>query len=181
MPTYACLLRGINVSGQKRVGMAELKASLEALGFEDVRTYLQSGNAVFRAAAADPEAMASAVKARIARDFGLDVEVLVLTSGEIDRIADSNPLFPRWGTDETLFHTTFLFRPISRGDFKNLTLPAQTGEQAVGAGRAVYLYCPHGYGRTKLNNGFFERALGTSATTRNWRTVLALKSLCSEL
>ena len=181
MPTYICLLRGINVSGQKRIRMAEWKASLEALDIEDVQTYLQSGNAVFRAAATAPEAAASAVKAGIAKDFGFDVEVLVLSRSEIDRIADANPLFPRLGTDKTLFHATFLFQPVSKGDVEKLKLPAQAGEKVVGAGRVIYLYCPHGYGRTKLNNTFFEKALGVPATTRNWRTVLALKSLCSEL
>ena len=179
MTTYVCLLRGVNVSGKNRIPMAEWKANLEGLGFKDVRTYLQSGNAVFRASAA-PDQMASAVKTRIARDFGFDVEVLVLKRSEIDRVADSNPLFPQLGTDETLFHATFLNKPVSKADFAKLKLSVQAGEQAVWGGAVIYLYCPHGYGRTKLNNSFFEKALGIPATTRNWRTVLALRALCAE-
>jgi uncharacterized protein (DUF1697 family) len=180
MPVFVVLLRGVNVLGKKRVRMVDWKAGVERLGFKNVRTYLQSGNAVFRAAAADPKRTAAMVKAGIVRDFGFDVEVLVLERPEIDRIADSNPLFPRLGTDESLFHATFLSRPVSNADFAKLKLPVQAGEQAVWGGAVIYLYCPHGYGRTKLNNSFFEKALGIPATTRNWRTVLALKALCTE-
>lgn len=179
MPAFVVLLRGVNVMGKKRVRMAEWRAGLERLGFKDVRTYLQSGNAVFRASAARDK-MASAVKTRVAEDFGFDVEVLILNRAEIDRVADSNPLFPRLGTDESLFHATFLNKPVAKGDFAKLKLPVQAGEQAVWGGAVIYLYCPHGYGRTKLNNSFFEKALGIPATTRNWRTVLALKALCAE-
>jgi uncharacterized protein (DUF1697 family) len=85
------------------------------------------------------------------------------------------------GTDETLFHATFLFRPVSKAAFLKLKLPAQPGEQAVWGERAIYLFRPNGYGRTKLNNNFFEKAAGVLATTRNWRTLLALQTLCSEI
>ena len=78
-----------------------------------------------------------------------------------------------------MFHGTFLFQAVSEDRFRKLKLPIQPGEQAVLIGQAVLLYCPHGYGRTRLNNSFFEKALGVRATTRNWRTVLALKDLCT--
>jgi uncharacterized protein (DUF1697 family) len=181
MPTFIALLRGVNVAGKNRIPMSEWKGNLERLGFKDVRTYLQSGNAVFSAAAAAPDKMASAIKAGISRGFGCEVEVLVLSRADIDLVAEANPLFPRLGTDETLFHATFPFHPIPAGELGRIKLPAQAGEQAVAAGCVIYLYCPNGYGRTKLNNTFFEKALKMPATTRNWRTVLALKSLCAEL
>jgi len=105
---------------------------------------------------------------------------LVLPAKELNAVAGSNPLWPRLEGDEKLFHCTFLFQPVSGDRFRKLKLPVQPGEQAVLVGQVVLLYCPHGYGRTKLNNGFFEKALGVRATTRNWRTVLALKSLCTK-
>jgi len=180
MTAFVALLRGINVSGQKPMRMADLQKSCEALGLGDVRTYLQSGNVVFRAGRAAPRKLAGTLKARIAEDFGHDVEVLVLPAEELDRVAGSNPLWPRSGGEEKLFHGTFLFEPIAEERFRKLKLPAQPGELAVLVGQVVLLHCPHGYGRTKLNNGFFEKALGVPATTRNWRTVLALKDLCAE-
>jgi uncharacterized protein (DUF1697 family) len=179
MTTFVALLRGINVSGQKSIRMADLQNSLVALGFAGVRSYLQSGNLVFDASRGDPRKLASTIKARIAHDFGHDVDVLVLPAKELGLVASSNPLLPRREVDEKLFHGTFLFQPVSKADFQKLKLPAQPGEQAVLIGQVVLLHCPHGYGRTKLNNAFFEKALKVTATTRNWRTILALQALCA--
>jgi uncharacterized protein (DUF1697 family) len=179
MTAFVALLRGINVSGQKQIRMADLQKSCEALGLKEVRSYLQSGNVVFCANRAQPRKLAVALKTRITEDFGHDVEVLVLPAKELNLVASSNPLWSRLGGEEKLFHGTFLFQPVSEDRFRKLKLPAQPGEQAVLAGRVVLLYCPHGYGRTKLNNNFFEKALGVPATTRNWRTVLVLKDLCT--
>ncbi|WDT75962.1 MAG: DUF1697 domain-containing protein [Candidatus Manganitrophus sp.] len=180
MLTFVALLRGINVSGRKKIQMADLQKSFETLGFDGVRSYLQSGNVIFRSRRTDAKKLASDIKARIGKDFGHDVDVLVLSAQEINRVAGSNSLFPRLGKDATLFHATFLFQPVSKADFEKLNLPAQPGEQAVLIGQVVLLFCPHGYGRTKLNNSFFEKKLGAPATTRNWRTVLALQELCRE-
>lgn len=180
MTTYVALLRGVNVSGQKAVPMAKLRESCGALGLENVRTYLQSGNVVFSAGRTEPRKLAAALKARITEDFKHDVEVLVLPAKELKRIAGSNRLRERFKGEDSLFHATFLFQPVPQDRFRKRTLPAQPGEEAVLSGQAVLLYCPHGYGRTKLNNAFFEKALGVPATTRNWRTVLALSALCGE-
>lgn len=180
MTTFVALLRGINVSGQKVIRMADLRNSFTALGFVNVRSYLQSGNLVFDTSRGEPRKLASAIQARIADDFGHEVEVLVLVAKEFDLVASSNPLLPRRGIDEKLFHGTFLFQPVTKADFQKLKLPAQAGEQAVLIGQVVLLHCPHGYGRTKLNNAYFEKALKVSATTRNWRTILALQALCTQ-
>jgi uncharacterized protein (DUF1697 family) len=179
MTTFVALLRGINVSGQKQIRMADLQKSCEGLGLKDVRTYLQSGNVVFCTRMTDPRRLAAALRTRIAKDYGHDVEVLVLPAKELDAVAGSNPLWPRSGGEEKLFHGTFLFQPVSKNRFRKLALPVQPGERAVLVEQVVLLYCPHGYGKTKLNNSFFEKALGIRATTRNWRTVLALKDLCT--
>ncbi|MBI5548560.1 MAG: DUF1697 domain-containing protein [Deltaproteobacteria bacterium] len=177
MPTYIALLRGINVSGHKQIRMAELKKSAEALGFGEVRTYLQSGNLLFSALRGDPLRHAKALSARIASDFEHEVAVLVLSAAKLDQIAGAHPLWPEQGGDAKLFHATFLFEPVSESVFKALSLPAGPGEAAVLSDQTIFLHCPHGYGRTKLNNSYFERALKVPATTRNWRTVLALNEL----
>jgi len=179
MMTFVALLRGINVSGQKQIRMVDLLKRCEGLGLKDVRSYLQSGNLVFCTSRADLRKLAATLRTRITKDFGHDVEVLVLPAKELIAVASSNPLWPRLGGDEKLFHGTFLFQSVSEDRFRKLKLPVQPGEQAVLVGQVILLYCPHGYGRTKLSNSFFEKALGTRATTRNWRTVLALKDLCT--
>lgn len=177
MTTYLALLRGINVSGKNPVPMAKLKETFASLGFAEVKTYLQSGNAVFQAKKTPPAKLAGEIEAAISHDFGHQVSVLVLTADQLDAIASDNPLWPKSGGEETHFHATFLFDPVSKTAFDALKLPAAEGERAVLAKGAILLHCPHGYGRTKLNNTWFERALKMRATTRNWRTVLALREL----
>mgnify|MGYP001609301990 CR=1 FL=1 len=181
MTIYIALLRGINVSGHNAIRMPELQDSFSGLGFSDIRTCLQSGNVVFRADKSDEVKLAALIAARIKQDFGHAVSVLVISAKELEHVINSNPWGPKAGGDEKLFHSTFLFESVSAGSFQALKLPAAAGERAVLVGRAVLLHCPHGYGKTKLNNSYFERALGVSATTRNWRTVLALQQLCSEI
>jgi uncharacterized protein (DUF1697 family) len=132
----------------------------------------------FKASQSDTVALASRMKAKIAQDFRHEVPVLVMPGKELDVVVNSNPLWPQSGGEEKLFHGTFLFQPVSQSSFQALKLPASTDERAVLVGQLVLLHCPHGYGKTKLSNSYFERALGVLATTRNWRTVLALQQLC---
>ena len=182
MTTFVDLLRAVNVSGQNRLPMAELRAALEEAGFERVETYVQSGNVVCDAPGGEPDAHAAAVHDLIAGRFGLDVVVLALTAAELAGVAAANPFAaedpavdPKW------LHVTFLATPAAAAAFEALKLPAAEGEAAVlsSGGRLVYLRLPHGYGRTKLTNAWFERALKTPATTRNWRTVQTLDELAA--
>ena len=179
MTTFVALLRAVNVGGQNRVPMARLRGSLAAAGLRDVHTYVQSGNIAFAAegAAADQAAL---VHRTIATEFGADVQVLALTAAELAQAAAANP-FPATGADARELHVTFLFAPVTAAGFAGLELPARDGEQAeLAAGRFIYLHLPHGYGTSKLTNLWFERALKTPATTRNWRTVLALHKLVGD-
>ena len=177
MNTYLALLRGINVSGKNPVPMAKLKETFVGLGFSEVQTYLQSGNVVFQSKKTNSAKLTAEIEAAISRDFGHQVPVLVLTAEQLEATASHNPLWPKSGGEETHFHATFLFDSVSKASFDAVKLPAAEGERAVLAKGVVLLHCPHGYGRTKLNNAWFERALKVRATTRNWRTVLALQEL----
>jgi uncharacterized protein (DUF1697 family) len=184
MAVFVALLRAVNVGGAK-VEMAALRRGLAGLGFEGVQTYVQSGNVVFGAARDEPREHADAIEDLITREFGLDAKVLVLTVAQMAGVAAANP-FRGTGADQKALHVTFLFAPADEAAFAALKLPAQDGEQAALAGaqaalsgQAVYLHLPHGYGRTKLSNAYFERALRTPATTRNWRTVTTLVELSS--
>jgi len=180
MARFVALLRAINVSGHRQIGMADLRRSLQAAGLSDVQTYLQSGNVVLDASDEDPEAIAGTIQARIAADFGHQVEVLVVPCAAMDRVVSSNPFASHPDLDERWFHATFLFGPVSEEVFAGLKLPAGQGELAAFAGNVVFLCLPNGYGRTKLTNAYFERALRTPATTRNWRTVCALAGMCAD-
>ncbi len=191
--TFVALFRAVNVSGRNKIPMAGLRALLEGLGLRDVRTHLQSGNAVFDADAGSALELATAIEVRIERDLGPRVGVLVLPADRFAAVVTANPFL---SADEATLHATFLFGSGGDSDFgeaseaaysavyeaafKKLELPAIEGEEAAFVGvpplaePVVYLRLPHGYGRTKLNNAYFERKLGVAATTRNWRTVGAL-------
>jgi uncharacterized protein (DUF1697 family) len=176
MPTCIALLRGINVSGHNPVKMADLRGVVEALGHRDVETYLQSGNVVFNARSGAPSAIGAAIERRIAEDLGLDVIVLVRTKGELAKIAAVNPLAKR-GIDPGHLYLTFLGERPAAALVSAIDSKRFVPDTFAFARREVYLCCPKGYGRTKLNNAFFERALATDATTRNWKTVNALLEL----
>jgi len=170
--TYAALLRGVNVGARNPVPMASLRASVEALGFDQVSTYLQSGNVVFRAASQPESRPATTLATAIRRTFGLDITVLVRTREQLGRVQGANPFLARRRDPATL-HVTFLASRPSAAVTRSL--PTRSGPDELEVhGREVYLWCPNGYGRTKLTNTWIEQRLSTRATTRNWRTVVAV-------
>jgi uncharacterized protein (DUF1697 family) len=177
MTTLVSMIRGINVGGSRPLKMDRLRGIHEGLGFRNVRTYLQSGNVVFEAASPDADRHGEAIERRIMRDCGYEVAVAVRTSGAMTAALASNPLLGRAGVDPKFLHATFLVRPEGRPSLGGIDLPLAKGEDAVLLGDVVYVYCPLGYGNTKINNTFFERKLSARATTRNWQTVGALERM----
>jgi uncharacterized protein (DUF1697 family) len=168
------MLRGVNVGG-RGLAMADFSAALTGLGYDRVTTYVQSGNAVVRAPGT-AKGVTTAVAGMLAEEFGLDVPVLVRSRTELTEVVAGNPFLDR-EDDPTKLHVTFL---AVRPGASRIEPPAGTGRDTFEvAGREVYLHCPGGYGRTKLTNDFFERRLGVVATTRNWRSVVALSDLAA--
>jgi uncharacterized protein (DUF1697 family) len=175
--SYVALLRGINLGPRNRVAMTDLRRLVEELGGKDVRTYLQSGNVVFRSSTGAAQ-LGRRLQKSIGRTLGLDVTVLVKTGAQLAKICERNP-FSAGGTDPKTLHVTFLAEAPARGRVRELSERRFAPDRFRIAGREVYLHCPNGYGRAKLSNDLFERALGVPATTRNWRTVTALAELAS--
>ena len=177
------LLRSVNVGGRNRVPMAELRALSESLGFDDVQTYVQSGNLVL-SGPGPASAAARTLEAGITDAFGLEVPVIVRTTRQLSRILDANPYLGD-GVDPKTLHVTFLAAAPAAEPKRALTATGTDAESdgSFGddrfalAGTEVFLHCPGGYGNTKLNNAFFERRAGQVATTRNWRTVTTLASM----
>ncbi|MGV3503133.1 MAG: DUF1697 domain-containing protein [Adhaeribacter sp.] len=174
METYIALLRGINVSGHKPVPMQALKALFENLDFQQVRTYIQSGNVVFRAEKADPAALAARVEEKIAAQFGFHVPVLVRRAAEIQQALDRNPFLQQPGVEPDKLHVTFLADEPEPERSSKLAGGNYGADQYHISEREVFLYCPQGYGNTKLHNAFLETKLGRQATTRNLKTVRQL-------
>jgi len=175
--TFVSLLRGINVSGQKKIKMAALRDIYQSLGFSDVESYLQSGNVVFTTAEEDAAIVAQSIKDAIADAFGYSVSVILRDVVTFRLVFTGNPFLIDSDEDPAKLYVTFLANVPNADDLSNLSLPVGVADDFHVVGQHVYVFCPNGYGRTKLNNTFFERKLKVAATTRNWRTVTALHTM----
>jgi uncharacterized protein (DUF1697 family) len=179
MPAYIAMLRGVNVSGHKPLPMERLRTSLAPLGFTSVKTYLQSGNVVFETAKASPSALAAKIQGVINRDFGFSVPVIIRTAADMTQIVTDNPFMKDPRIDPLKVHVTFL-SDLAPKTAPALLLPLADGPERLHvSGREIYLYCPNGYGRTRLSNTAIEKKLALAATTRNWKTVNALMQMGS--
>jgi uncharacterized protein (DUF1697 family) len=178
MQTFVALLRGINVGGKAMISMQELRSSLGALGLEDVVTYVQSGNVVFRTSSGDARDLAARIEERVASDFGFGVAVLLRTPSELEAIAAENP-FLSGKADPSQLHVMFLERE-PRADATAQLDPARSPpDEFALRGREIYLRLPNGAGRSKLTLDYFEKRLGVRATARNWKTLMKLVELTS--
>ena len=168
MGSYLSILRGINVSGQKMIKMTDLKSLYESLGFKNVITYIQSGNVVFESK--NNKNLASTIEQKIKEQFGFDVPVIIRTKDEMKVIVEQNPFLKDKKTELDKMHVTYLADIPTEEAVTNAMSYDYAPDRFVIKGKEVYVYCPNGYGNTKINNTFFENKLKVKATTRNWNT-----------
>jgi Uncharacterized protein conserved in bacteria len=170
MKTYISILRGINVSGQKIIAMAALREMYEYLGFRNVQTYIQSGNVIFQDDRYESSELTTVIFNQILKQFGFEVPVIVLTIETLERIITNSPFKNEESKDARYLHVTFLASPPVMADDEGVLMRKSDDEDVAITDEALYLYCPNGYGKTKLTNSFIEAKLNVVATTRNWKT-----------
>lgn len=177
---WVALLRGINVGGKHKLPMKNLAAIFEALGCMDVRTFIQSGNVVFRAtqelAASIPLSAATAIEA----EFGFGVPVVVRSTAELGAVLAGNPFLAR-GENEDLQHVLFLSDTPKAARLEKLELERFLPDAFAVHGNNIYLHVPGGVAKTKMTNAYFDSRLACICTGRNLRTVRALFELASAL
>jgi uncharacterized protein (DUF1697 family) len=173
------LLRGINVGGKHALFMKDLIAMLEELGAREVKTYIQSGNAVFVWGGKDISRLVDDLRAEIKKRRGFDPHILLLDFKNLESVIQQNP-FPEAGSDSTALHAGFLAAVPESPDLKALESLKSDSEEFRLVDRVFYLYAPEGVGRSKLAAGA-ERLLGVPMTDRNWRTVSTLWKIAQEL
>ena len=172
MQTFISILRGINVSGQKKILMADLKSLFESLKFSDVNTYIQSGNVSFKANEKLSDILlAEKIEKAIYKKYSFEVPVIIRNEGELKKITSSNPFLKEKGIDIKKLHVTFLSQIPGEAEIKNIAGVDYSPDRFVITGKEIYLHIPESYGETKLSNNFFEKKLKVKATTRNWNTV----------
>lgn len=181
MKTYISILRGINVSGQKKILMADLKTLYESLKLKDVVTYIQSGNVIFKTSdKADDKTLAAKIEKAISKKYGFEVPVIVRSAEEMQAVLKNNPLLKDKTVNPERTYVTFLSEPPSKEALAALSKTDFSPDRFIVTGKEIYLFVPVSYGETKLSNNFFEKKLKVTATTRNWKTVNKLAELAAE-
>ena len=178
MPIYVAMLRGVNV-GRNSLKMERLREVCDELGFKNARTYVQSGNVVFQAKVA-PQSWLGKFELALAAETRLPVSVIVRTPVEMGNLIDRNPFLQRKEIETVKLHVTFLANAPKPADRDLLAGVAAGADEYLLSAKEVFVYCPNGYGRTKLSNNVFEKAFGVRATTRNWNAVRTLYAMAAE-
>jgi uncharacterized protein (DUF1697 family) len=180
MTTYIALLRGINVSGHNIIKMVTLKKLFFGLGYQDVITYIQSGNVIFKSNLKESFlTIQDTIISAISKQFGYTVNVLVLNKSELLTIYNSNPFLAKDAAmDISKLHVTLLNTEPDMSKKHHIEeLVLESADEFIIQGKNVFLHCPNGQAKTKLTTNLFEKKLNSSATTRNWKTITKLTEL----
>jgi len=177
MTTLIVLLRGINLGRRNRIAMADLRKLLSEMGFEGVRTHLQSGNAIV-ATDEQPETAARAIERRIEAELGHDVDVIVRTPEELAAVVEGDP-FAEARPDPARQFVVFLDGAPDREAIEALAAQDFSPDRFVAGERELHVLCPEGMQDSKLMKALTDKKIRATATVRNWRTVTKLHELVS--
>jgi uncharacterized protein (DUF1697 family) len=180
MTAVVSLLRGVNVGGHHAIKMDALRTLYESLDLHDPRTYVQSGNVVFRTREQDLAKLAERVEKAIERKFGFRPAIIVRTSSEMRDVVAGNPFAKRQGIEPSKLIVTFLAYDPGQETQDKLRKLKTAGEELQIRGRELYIYFPNGMGRSKLP-ALIDRTLPTPGTARNWNSVTKLLDMAEAL
>ncbi|WP_445384020.1 DUF1697 domain-containing protein [Robiginitalea sp. IMCC44478] len=180
LKVFIGLLRGINVSGKNPVKMKDLKALLQAAGFKEVITYIQSGNLVFKTPPESHASLASRIEKTLADQFGVEIPVLIYSPEQWESVLASNPFIQSVEQDTASLYYIFWKSPPGQEVSDKLKAANIVSEEWALGANCLYIKCHKGYGNAKLNNNYLERLAGVKASTRNHRTLLKLAELASD-
>lgn len=177
MIKYVALLRGINVSGQKIIKMDALRASLEKLKYQNVQTYIQSGNIVFELSETNQKTLEEQIHQNIKDTFGFDVPVIIRSKEQWAETFNNNPFVNDRSEEITKLYVTLLAEEPTNENFQALMDFHAGPEELVKVGLNLYLFYVNGAGKTKLDHNTIERKLKVKGTTRNWKTTTKLMEM----
>ena len=181
MKTYISMLRGINISGHRMIRMDDLKALYAAMGFQNIVTYIQSGNVIFKLHAGNVPELEKKIADGIREKFGFDVPVIIKEMEELRHIIEANPFLIEPARETSKIYLTFLSTVPERKLYEKIGEGQNYEEEYQLVGKTIFIYCPNGYGNTKLSTNFLESKLKLTATSRNWRTTLELLQIAERI
>lgn len=177
MNTYVALLRGINVGGKNIVKMEVLKRILSSLGFQNVTTYIQSGNVIFDAKTIKADKLSKVIKDELIKELGFEVEVFVLEGQEYKKIISNNPFKLHNNIEDEALYVSILSGEPNAEKINEVTAYKSNTDDIKIIGKTAYVFCSDGYSEAVFNNKFLEKKLGVLSTTRNLKTVNKLTNM----
>jgi len=185
MHTYIAILRGINVGGKRRILMPDLKSLFADLGYQNIITYIQSGNVIFQTPDNNSAfIIANKIENEILEKFNLNVPIIIKSFKEFLEAIQKNPFYKTDNTDNTdieKLHLTFLNKNPTFEKLQSIEGFDFSPDKFKVIDNNVFIYCEGKYHRSKLTNAFFEKKLNTNCSTRNWKTILKIAELASEI
>ncbi|MCT4646937.1 MAG: DUF1697 domain-containing protein [Carboxylicivirga sp.] len=178
MTKYIALLRGINIGGRRKIIMSDLRKLLQSQGFDNVQTYIQSGNIVFDCNQDNISSLADKIANAIQQEFGFEVPVLVRSTDDWNKMINSNPYYLQKDVPIEKLHVTMLKTPVPKEQIDACAASVAGNDVWHAHGQDIFICCHGPYHQTKLGNTFFEKKLKTEATTRTWKTVLKIAEMC---
>jgi uncharacterized protein (DUF1697 family) len=180
MTTHLALLRGINVSGHNMIKMEALKITLESIGFENVQTYIQSGNVFVDTVEESPSKVGFLIKQEIFKVFGHDVPVVVIGKQDLESCFKNNPFLKEAAIDLKKLYVAFVSKDLRSESINDLKISQFKPDKASIDSNRIYIKYLIGAGKTKLNQKYIEKKLTVTATIRNWNTVTQLLKMYKE-
>jgi uncharacterized protein (DUF1697 family) len=176
MARYIVLLRGINLGSSRRVSMQDLRALLTGLGYTDVGTVLQSGNAVLTSPRRQPGKVCAEIEQAIGDELGMRVRCVVRTAAELAAVVEANP-FPQHAADGARLMVTFASGRVTRAKLAGVEADRFAPDEFVPGDREIYLWLPKGVSGSRIPIDFWDKQTGLTTTTRNWNTVTTLLAM----
>ncbi len=179
MTTYAAFLRAVNMTGHNTIRMAELSDMFRKLGFSDAETYIQSGNIIFNSSGKQDEAgLTSLIEAGITKRFGHSVRAMLRSLPEIESFRARNPYLNEDNFDQTRMAVLMLHEAPDENQILKVKDIDYPPDKFQISGKEIYIFCPNGFGKTKLYTNFFENKMKVTGTARNWKTILTILEMC---
>lgn len=168
---HLALLRGINVSGHNMIKMDALKKILENIGFQNVETYIQSGNVFLETDDESPQSVGFTIKQEIVKQLGFDVPTIVINKSDLEKCLTNNPFFKEKDVDTKKLYVAFISKELNNNALNDLKISQFKPDEAFIDGNRIYMKLETGAAKTKLTQKYIEKKLNVTATSRNWNTV----------